>query len=339
MRKSRSQANRMIMWKKPQRYILIWAGILTSLYFLSHPAKADYPDRAITAVVPFAPGSAVDIVARVIAGHLNEALKQPVIIQNKPGADGIIGLTIVAGARPDGYTILISGGAETKSPALHRNLPFDPIRQIAPIASLGSSVYVIAVNTKLGAKTLGDLLTSLRASPDKYNAAVSGNSTLLALDLFNLRAGVRVQAISFGGTAQVATSLLSGESDLAIMDELGFASIVKSPTIKFLAVADTTRLSNLPDLPTSAEAGLPSYKAGTTFGVYGTGGTPDAIIQRLNAEINRILALPEVENSLAPLGLNIDRANNSVGVFRARYLADLALWKDVVQQAGIKPAD
>ena len=317
------------------------AAIAVALLALSNgatrPALADYPDHPITAIVPFSSGAAVDIVARVISAHLSEQMKQPVLVVNKPGADAIIGFDYVAKAKPDGYTILFSGGAETKLPALHTKLPFDPVKDVVPVAGVGETNATVGVSGKLGANTLTDFIALAKKNPGKYNAAVVGNSTRMSVELFQLRAGVKFVQVNYAGTAEAATAVLNGEADLAIMDGLGFKSVMGSNGVKLLATAAPVRAFS--DVPTTAEAGLPSFISGTTFGVFITGGTPVVIVQRLNAEINKTLAHPDVDKVLAPMGLEITKSNNTIDAYSKRYLSDLAMWKEVVRDAGIPTTD
>ena len=297
---------------------------------------AEYPERAITAIVPFAAGSSNDIMARRISPPLSKALGQQIVIDTKPGADGRIGIEALAKAAADGYTILFSGGAVALIPAVRKNVPWDP-RQIQPVAELGQSAYVIAVNSTVPAKTLTELINLAKKYPGKLNASAGGNSTEMAISLFRIKTGTRMETIPYKGTGIAATAVASGEVDFAIMDGSAWVSLIPSGRVRALAVAGEKRLSTLPNVPTTREAGLPDYVNGTMFGVYTKAGSPPAVVQRLNAEINRIIMSPDVSNGLKQVGLEPNP--KSVDEFTRQYVNDLAKWKDLVTRAKIPMTD
>lgn len=312
--------------------ILLMASIAVPLSSVA----ADYPEKALTAIVPFAAGSSTDTMTRRISPPLSKALGQQIIIENKPGADGRIGIDALAKAASDGYTILFSGQAVALAPALRRNVPWDP-RQIQPVAELGQSPYVIAVNSTVPAKSLSEFVNLAKRNPGKLNASAGGNSTEMSIALFRIKTGTRVETIPYKGTGLAATAVGSGEVDFAIMDASAWAALLSSGRVRALAVAGEKRLSTLPDVPTTKEAGLPDYTVGTMFGVYTRAGSPPAAVQRLNAEINRIIVSPEVAKSLNQLGL--DPNPKSVEAFTQQYVNDLAKWKDLVKRANIPMTD
>jgi tripartite-type tricarboxylate transporter receptor subunit TctC len=296
-------------------------------------ACAEYPDRPLRAIVPFTAGASNDTMARLIAPMLTKALGQQVIVENRPGADGRIGIEALARAAPDGYTILFSGGAVALIPALRRTVPYDPIRDIQPVAELGGAPYVIAVHPQVPAKNLAELISLARKSPGKLNGASGGNSTFMTLVLFQLRTGTRIVNLPYKGTGDAALAVLRGEADLAIMDVSAFASHRQSGRIRMLAVAGDRRNPAMPEVPTTQEAGLADYAAGAVFSVFTTGKTPLDIVRRLNTEINRIVVSPEITKRLALLGM--EPSPKTVEECTRVYLADLAKWKDVVARANI----
>lgn len=302
-------------------------------------AVAQYPDKPITVIVPFAPGSAVELVARVITEPLAKKLGQPFIITAKPGADGMLGTQQLATARPDGYTIMFTAGSATTGPALRRNVPFDPVKQIQAVAEIGSSPYVVVVNSKLAASSIRELIDLAKKTTRKLNAATAGTSTRLSASLFALQAGVEVEYVPFTGTSQASVSVMTGETDFAIMDRAIYEPMVQAGQVRLLAVVSDSRLPDMPDLPTMREAGMPDYSAGSIFGVYTTGGVPDAVLTRLNSEINQIVVAPETVKTLKSMGLEAARRNLSAAEFTKIYLADLARMKDTVVRAGIPMAD
>jgi len=293
---------------------------------------ADYPERRILIIVPFATGGSNDAMARRLAPLLSKSLGQPVIVENRPGADGRIGIEAMAKAPPDGYTMLFSAGAITLIPALRRNVPYDPVRDIQPIAELGSAPYVIAVNPSVPAKNVRELIALAKSYPGKLNGSAAGNATQMALVLFQLRTGTKVEIIPYKSGGQSAVAAASGETDLVIINAPVISQFVASGRMRPLAVADEKRLSFLPHVPTTLEEKL-DYIAGTLFGIYTVGGTPAGIVQRLNAEINKIIAMPDMLKILTQEGLNA--SSKSVEDARRKYLDDIEKWKDVVARARI----
>lgn len=319
--------------KMARKHKALSVAILFGMVAGAAANAAEYPEKPLVAVVPFAAGSSNDIMARRISPPLAKALGQNIIVENKPGADGRIGIDALAKSAPDGYTILFSGGAVALIPAVRKNVSWDPVRDIQPVAELGSSAYVIAINASVPAKNLLEFVNLARKNPGKLNAGAGGNSTEMAIALFRIKTGTRVETIPYKGTGLAATAVASGEIDFAIMDGSAWVSLIPSGKVRALAVAGEKRLSILPDVPTTKEAGMPDYVNGTMFGVYTKGGTPINAVRRLNAEINRIITSPEVAKSLNQVGL--DPNPKSVDEFTKQYRNDLARWKDVVTRARI----
>jgi tripartite-type tricarboxylate transporter receptor subunit TctC len=296
-------------------------------------AWAQYPERALRAIVPFTAGGPNDTLARVISPLLAKALGQNVIVDNRPGADGRIGIEVLAKAAPDGYSLLFSGGAVALIPALRRTVPYDPIRDIQPVAELGTSPYVIAVHPQVPAKNVRELIELAKKNPGKLNGSSGGNSTFMSLVLFQLRSDTRIVNIPYKGAGDAALALVRGEADVAIMDPLAFGYHLHSGRVRMLAIAGDRRSAAFPELPTAKEAGLPDYTAESLFGVFTTGRTPADIVRRLNIEISRIVALPEISKRLVALGM--EPSQKTVEEFTRQYLAELAKWKDVVARAKI----
>lgn len=300
-------------------------------------ARADYPERPIRIIVPFVAGSSNDILARMTSPLLNKSLGQPFVIVNMPGADARIGIEATMKAPADGYTILFSGSAIALIPALRKNVPYDPLRDVQPIAELGAGPYVIVVNPKVPARNLSELVDLLRKNPGKFNASAGGNTSWMGLILLQIVTGGKVEIISYKGTAPGAQSIVSGETDLTATDASAVVSFIQSGRVRALAVAGDKRLSSLPDVPTTREAGLPEFVAGNAFGVYTRGGTPDAIVHRLNVEINKVIATPEVFKHLVSIGL--DPSALSVEQYTQQYRSELNRWKEVVAKAKLPLQD
>jgi tripartite-type tricarboxylate transporter receptor subunit TctC len=313
--------------------------LLTSILglVLSSPVQAEYPEKPIRAIVPFAPGGANDVMGRLMSPEISKLLGQPVIVENKPGAGGNIGLDFVAKSKPDGYTLLYSATASTQNPALYRNLPFDPIKDLVPTAEIGQAPYVIMVNPKLPLKTAMDLVEYARKNPGKLNAASGGLGTQLSVEMFRIKNKLSMEIIPYPGTGPAAVAVRQGIADFAIMDTSAYTGFLAAGQVKALAVAGDKRMSSLPDVPTAREAGLGDYLAGTIFGMYVAGGTSNDIVQKLNTTVNRIISNPETVERLRRLGAEPNP--KSVDEFTKLIHSEIALWKNIVKQANIPYVD
>ncbi len=301
------------------------------------PAHAQYPERLIRAVVPFATGGTNDITARMIAPHLAKTLGQQVVVENRPGAAGNIGIEAVAKSAPDGHTILFSATASTQNPALFRNLRFDPLTDIQPVAAIAEYPYAIMVNHHLPVKNVRELIALAQKSPATLNASGGGIGTRLSVELFRIRNNIRVEVISYNGTGQAALAVATGETQLAIMDPSPFQAYFASGRVRMLAMVSERRLPAYPDVPTTAEAGLPGQRAGATAAVYVTAKTPFAIVQTLNTAINNVITLPEVKELLRKQGGVSEPV--SVNDLTQWYRREIQTWKVIVARAKIPPVD
>lgn len=301
------------------------------------PAHAEYPERLIRAIVPFSTGGTNDITARMIAPHLSKALGQSVVVENRPGAAGNIGIEAVARSAPDGYTLLFSATASTQNPALFRNLRFDPITDIQPVAAIAEYPYAIVVNAHLPVKNARDLIRLAQKNPASLNASAGGIGTRLAVELFRIRNNIRIEVITYSGAGQAALAVATGETQLAIMDTTPFQPFLTSGRVRLLAVASDRRLPTFPDTPTTAEAGLPGLKAGATAAVYVAGKTPAGIVQTLNTAINNVISQSEVKEQLRKQGGNSEPV--SVKDLTQWYRREIQVWKDIVARAQIPPVD
>ena len=301
------------------------------------PARAQYPERLIRAIVPFSTGGTNDITARMISPHLSKALGQSVVVENRPGAAGNIGIEAVAKSAPDGYTILFSATASTQNPALFRNLRFDPLTDIQPVAAIAEYPYAVVVNTQLPVKNLRELIALAQKNPVGLNASAGGIDTRLSVELFKIRHNVRIEVVTYSGAGQAALSVATGETQLAIMDSTPFQPFLASGRVRLLAVASERRLPSYPDTPTTAEAGLPGFKAGATAAIYVAGKTPAGIVQTLNSAINTVIALPEVKEQLRKQGGS--SAPVSVSELTQWYRREIQVWKEIVARAKIPPVD
>jgi tripartite-type tricarboxylate transporter receptor subunit TctC len=299
--------------------------------------RAQTPDRFIRAIVPFAPGGSNDTMARLIAPELSKLLGQQVIVENRPGAAGNIGIDAVAKSTPNGHTLLFSATASTQNPAVFRKLPFDPLRDIQPVAEIGQAPYVFLLNPAVPAKTVQDLVNLARKHPGKLNAASGGIGTRLSSELFRIQNRLKLEIIPYQGSGQAALAVMTGEADFVVMETSPVQGQLAAGKLKALAVAGEKRLKSFPQIPTTAEAGFPDYRAGATFGLYVAGGTPPEIVQRLNAAINKIIGAPAFAARLLDLG--IETNPKSVEEFSGAYRREIEKWKAIVKQANIPPVD
>ena len=300
-------------------------------------ARADYPERIIRAIVPFAPGGSNDGMARLVSPELGKALGQQVIVENRPGAAGNIGIDAVANSSPNGYTLLFSATASTQNPALFRKLPYDPLRDIQPVAEVGQAPYVFLVNPRVPARNVQELVDLARKHPGKLNASSSGVGTRLSVELFQIQNKLAIEIIPYNGAGQSALAVMTGEADLAILDASPVLGQIAAGKIRALAVAGDKRVRSLPNVPTTTEAGFPQYRSGTIFGVYVAAGTPAEIVQKLNVTINRIISTPAMAQRLSELGADV--APKTVEEFSALYRKEIEKWKTIVKQANIPPLD
>jgi tripartite-type tricarboxylate transporter receptor subunit TctC len=322
------------MLKQMRWFISATSGAFLALVALTIAAYSQYPDKPVTIIVPFEAGGANDIMARFAAPALSKELGQPVIVENKPGAGGVVGADIVAKGPADGYRILFTAGGATQSPALSRTFPYDPVNDLVPVSVLGFGPHVFLVNPKLPFKNLKELIDYAKQNPGKLNAAAGGGTTRLESEMFRLRNDIKIEIIPYNGTGRASTSVLAGETDFVIMDTSPVVSLIDSGQLRALAIIGDQRLPALPNIPTAKEQGFSDFLGGITFGAYVQGGTPKDIQQKLNTALNRAVMTPEVKawfykNGAKPINMTLEQA-------RSWYLTELNAWKDVVEKAHIE---
>jgi tripartite-type tricarboxylate transporter receptor subunit TctC len=299
-------------------------------------AQATWPTKPIHLIVPFTPGSSSDIVARIVAQKLGERFKQQLVVENRVGASGSIGTEAVARAEPDGYTI---GLANTSTQALSASfvtIPYDPEKDLAPVAMIGSSPFVLATYPGLPAKTIQELIALAKASPKKYTMASAGPATLADLSgtLLEMMGKIELTHVSYRGTAQSTLDLIGGRVDMQFGTIPPSLANIREGKIRALAVTSTTRSEVLPDVPTMAEAALPGYEAVLWQGIVAPAAMPKEIITRLNREITAALGDPAVKASLDKQG--VVPQPGPPEAFGALIHADILKWRDVIKRAGIK---
>lgn len=312
------------------------AALASAVMATQAAAQAAYPNRPIRMVVAFAAGGSTDVVARSISQKLGEALGVPVVIDNRAGANGTVGSDIVAKSAPDGYTIMMGEvGSLAMAPGLYPKLPYDPDRDFVPVTLVARTPLLAAVKSDSPIKSLAELIARAKSNPGKLNypSSGAGGPNHLAGELFNMQANVKTQHIAYKGGGPAVLSLVTGETDFGLLSRVTIDSQLQSGRLKPLAVASDQRLANMPDLPTFAEAGLPGFTAETWFMVVAPAGIPPAIVNRLNAEIAKILPTPEMKERFAKMGAF--GVGNTPDAAAAFLKAELAKWTRVSKTANI----
>ena len=315
------------------------AGLTATALSLAAPlagAQA-YPAKPIRLIVPFGPGSTVDIMARALAGPLFEQLGQSIVVENKPGAGGTVGVDVIAKAPKDGYTVGIgTTGPLTINPALQNRMPFDTIADLAPISLVATGPNAVLVHPSVPAQNVRELIAYARSKPGALNFASSGvgSTNHLAGELFNSVAGVQMVHVPYKGNSEALADLLAGRVQVLFSGLPPVMAQVQSGKARVLAIAGPARAGALPNVPTVAEAGLPGAEVLVWYGLLAPAGTPKDIISRLNTEMVRALARPEIRARLIEAGS--DPASSTPEEFGRMIASDLAKWKKVITAANIK---
>ena len=295
-----------------------------------------YPNRPIKLIVPLPAGGTVDVSARVLADRLSAQLGQSVIVDNRPGAGTTIGLKLVATADPDGYTLLFaSTGSMAVNPALYKNLDFAPIRSLTPVAALATIANILGVAPGVPVKTAAELVAYAKANPGKLSHGASlGTPPHLLGEYFRAKTGTDIVYVPYRGTAQALTDLLGGRIQITAETPAVLLPYIQEGKIRPLLVTSTSRLPELPEVPTMLESGLDGYPPETWMGVVAPGGTPDVVVGRLNAAINDVLSSAETKASLAKIGFK--EKPGTARDFAALIASDAERWAAVVALTGAK---
>lgn len=299
-------------------------------------AAPAYPERPIRFIVPFSPGGPSDVLARMVGDKLGESLKETVVIDNRGSVGGILGFELAAKAPPDGYTILLAvNSGFTINPHVFKKLPYDPFRDLQPITQLTTGGNVVVLHPSVPARSIKEFIALAKAKPGTINYATTGAGNLLGIALFKSMAGINMVPIAFKGTGQALISLMSGEVQFFFMNPLIAIPQVKSGKLHGIAVTSLTRNPALPDLPTVAEAGVPGFENITWHNIAVPAGTPKPIVKRLNADLARIVHLPDVQERLTAQGLTpVGSAPEQVS---AKLKAESKLFAKVVKDIGYQP--
>jgi len=320
-----------------RRTVLALAMSLVSTLAAGSALSAGFPDRQLTMVVPFAAGGSTDVVARIIAQKMSEDLGQQVIVQNVAGAGGNLGADNVARAEPDGYTILMGTVAtHALNPLILKSTPYDPIKDFAPVSLLVIVPNVLVVNPALPAKDVKELLALLKADPDKYSYASSGNGTPLHLsgELFKSMAGVNMQHIPYKGAGPALNDVIGNQVPIMFDNLPSSSGHIKSGTLRALAVTTAQRAPSFPDIPTVAESGIPGYETYTWNALFAPAGTPPEVVARLNASANKVLQDPAVAARMKEFSATI--VGSTPEALGEHVKAEIAKWTPVVKNANVK---
>jgi len=300
------------------------------------PGAQEYPVRTVRIVVPFAPGGGTDLIARVLSQHLSQRLGQSFVVENRPAGSGIVGADHVAKSAPDGYTLLFAFSSLSSSAKLFSKLPYDPVRDFAPVALATTSPLLVVVPASLPAKDLREFIAHARAMPGKLNYGSSGpgSSPHLATELFMSLTGVQMAHISYKGIGPAITALLANEVQFSLVPIAVGMPHVKAGKLRALGTCGPQRSAATPDVPTVNEAGLPGFEVIAWWGMLAPAQTPPAVVGRLNREVRAILDLPEVRRSMIDQGM--DPAAGEPGEFAALIKADMEKWGDIGKRLGVK---
>ena len=297
-------------------------------------AAADYPTKPVRLVVGFAPGGGTDTTARAISQKLTTALGQQVIVDNRPGASGTIAADIVANATPDGYTVLLGTIALVINPSLVAKMPFDTLKDLAPVTRAADSTNILVVHPSVPSKSVKELIALAKSKPLNCGSSGVGGAGHLAVELFNLQAGTKITHVAYKGGGPAIVDLLAGNIHMIFATAASSIGHIKAGKIRALAVTTAKRSSLVPDLPTVAEAGLPGFEANNWNGVLVPAKTPRPIIDRLNKEFAAALNLPDIKEFLFKQGL--EAAAGTPEEFAAYMKSEMAKWAKVIKAAGIK---
>jgi tripartite-type tricarboxylate transporter receptor subunit TctC len=299
-------------------------------------AAAEYPSKFVRFVVPYAPGGSSDVLARVIGQKLGEAFGQTFVVDNRPGAGSMIGTDVAAKATPDGYTLILSDMPHTINPSIYAKVPYDPIRDFAPVTVIGVSPMFLFAGASFKAHSVKELIALAKADPGKISIASGGTgaTTHLAAELLQAHAGIKLTHVPYKGAGPALADVAGGQIPVTFTSMATAAPFVKSGRLQILGVTSAKRLAAFPEVPTFAESGLPDLVFEHWWGIMAPAGTPRAIVDKLNAAVVRALAAPDVRERFAALA--VEPRTTTPDQFRALLVSDAARWAKVVKAAGIK---
>lgn len=316
--------------------MLLFAAVL-GLQMPAYAATAEYPSRPLRLVSPFSPGGGNDFVSRTMAAAMAKDLGQTVVVDNRPGANTIVGMEVVAKSAPDGYTLITTSSTQAINATLYPKLPYDSIKSFQAISLVGSSPLIIAVPAASAITSIPALIAAAKAKPGElsYPSAGTGNSTHLGGELFAAMAGISLLHVPYKGSAPGITDLIAGRMAVVFSTSASVLPHVKSGRLRALATTGARRSAVSPDLPTVAESGLPGYEASSWYGIIGPAGMPRPVVTRLHGTIVKAIADPDIRQRLIAQG--IDPVGNTPEAFAAYVRSEIVKWAKVLQIAGVKP--
>lgn len=320
-----------------RRRLLKASGAALATWALPFAVIADnYPSKPIRLIVPYPPGGPTDVLGRIVAARLGEKLGQPLVVENRPGASGMIGAGQVASAPGDGYTLLVNASIHVINPSLYAQTKYDAIADFAPISNIADVPLVLVVSPKLPVRTVKELIAQAKAANPPLSFASSGNGAAphLAGEAFKIAAGVDMLHVPYKGSSPALTDLIGSQVQLMFDSLPSSLPFVKAGTLRAVAVTTGRRIPALPDVPTIAESGLPGFDISTWYGMWAPASTPKDLVQRLSSEIAAIVRQPEVREQLAALGA--DPVGNTPDQFAAFTKSELAKWAAIVKRSGAK---
>jgi tripartite-type tricarboxylate transporter receptor subunit TctC len=316
--------------------VIAAAGLAVLAGFSTGATAQTYPTKPIRLIVPFPPGGTADILARLLGGKMSDSLGQPIVVENRAGAAGAIGATAAAKSAADGYTLFMgTTGTQTINPAVNAKLAYDSLQDFAPVSNFAASPFVLVVHTSLPARTVPALIALAKEQPGKlhYASFGAGSSAHMTGEMFRTRAGVDIVHVPYKGAAPALADLVGGHVSMMFTLLPSVVPQVKSGALRAIAIAAERRDPALPDVPTFAEAGLPGFFSDSWYGIFAPAGTPKPIISKLNAEIQRVLALPDVKQRLALEGA--EAMGNTPEEFESQVRRDMLHWAKVAREAKV----
>lgn len=310
---------------------------LSSLFTSVAVHAQAYPAKPLRMVVPFAPGGGTDVIARRLAAAMSESLKRQVVVDNRAGANGIIGTELVARSAPDGYTVIFVSSPHSINPSLYAKLPYDTLKDFAPVSMAASSPYVLVIHPSLPARNVKDLIALAKKRPDEitYGSGGSGSSAQLSTELFNQMAGIKLREIPFKGAGPALHATVSGEVFAVFGNALTVKPQIESGRLRALGIASPKRSPSFPDVPTIAESGVPGYRSDAVLGMLAPAHTPRAIIDTLNAEVHKAMNRPDMVDAMKSMAVDIELSTPEE--FGRIIDSEMQRWGKVVRALNLKP--
>jgi tripartite-type tricarboxylate transporter receptor subunit TctC len=327
------------MQRRSQRRALILLVVALGILPAGSPAFAQYPTKPVRVIVPFAAGGTPDVVGRIVSQQLAAQTGQAFVVENRPGADGVVGAQVVAEAPPDGYTLLVTSSSFVVNPSFHKKLPFDVVRDFEPVSNLAATeAYILGVNPDLPARTVADLVALTRRSDGRisFGSPGVGNGLHLAAELFKSLTGAQMVHVPYRGAAPAITGLIAGDVQVMFMTPPSSLPFVEAGKIRALAYTGARRFARLPDVPTMAEAGVAGMEVLASWtGMFAPARTPDAVLARLHEEVRKAAATPALRDRLT--GIDVIPLGNAPAEFKPFIAAQVRQIADIVRAAGIEP--